>query len=384
VIKQIGKAWAGLSMATQFAGAGGVVIVAAALAVGMFVADRIEEIVVRNTAIATALYLESVTGPLTQSLTESETLARRTDKDLSQVLAQTGLGRRVISFKVWRQGGFILDASNRDLIGKTFAVTDNLRRAWAGTVQGDFEDNLDAEDAGEAALGVPLLEIYTPIRNPKTGEVIAVIEFYEMAETLKGDIRRARSQTWAWVIGILSVIWGAMFLIVLRGSRTIDAQLLALREMSMRNLSLRLQMQEASARAATMGERALRQIGADLHDGPAQLMAFAALRLDTLRTQTGDVAVAADLAEVAGAVGEAIDEIRNLSRGLSLPDLERREMRDVLQGLADAHAARSGTTVQISGAGEFPLLGPAQRLPVFRFVQEGLNNAWHHAGGCGQ
>lgn len=62
------KGWAGLSLARQFAIAGGVVMLAATLLVGWFVAGRIEEVVVRNTANATALYMESFVAPLTQDL----------------------------------------------------------------------------------------------------------------------------------------------------------------------------------------------------------------------------------------------------------------------------------------------------------------------------
>ena len=36
------------------------------------------------------------------------------------------------------------------------------RRAWTGAVAASFENLGDAEDAGEAALGVPLLEVYSP------------------------------------------------------------------------------------------------------------------------------------------------------------------------------------------------------------------------------
>ena len=377
--------WAGMSLAGQFAITGGVVVLVAALVVGSFVANRIEEVVVRNTANATALYMESLIAPITQDFVEAESLSSRNRKEISTLLAETELGKRVASYKVWRPGGLVVDASDTTLIGVQFEVTENLKQAWNGEVRADFDDTSDAEDAGEDALDVPLLEIYSPIRNRSTGEVVSVIEFYEIADTLQRDIAQARATSWAAVVGVLALLGAAMYLIVLRGSKTIDAQIVALREMSSRNLSLRLQMQEASGRAAAMSERALRQIGADLHDGPAQLMAFAALRLDAVRRAAGDDRARADVDEVAGAVGEAIGEIRNISRGLSVPDLDQRDMGRVVQGLADAHAARTGTAVDMSEMqADLPDLPAAVRLAVFRFVQEGLNNAWRHARGRGQ
>jgi signal transduction histidine kinase len=151
-----------------------------------------------------------------------------------------------------------------------------------------------------------------------------------------------------------------------------------------RNLALRLRVQGAAARFTAMNDQALRRIGADLHDGPAQLMGFAALRLDSLRREVkGDKAMAV-VDEVAQAVKDSILEIRNISRGLSLPDIEQRPLTDILQGLADAHMARVGGDVRVDCPGHgLPEVPIAVKICCFRFVQEGLNNAWRHAEGKG-
>ena len=88
--------------------------------------------------------------------------------------------------------------------------------------------------------------------------------------------------------------------------------------MAARNLALRLRVQGAAARFASVNDQALRRIGADLHDGPAQLMGFAALRLDALQGQVaGQIrARGEDLAAVQRAVKDSILEIRSIARGL--------------------------------------------------------------------
>ena len=237
----------------------------------------------------------------------------------------------------------------------------------------------------EHALGLPLLEIYSPIREIGTGRVIAVAEFYEIATQLKSDLFWARSMSWAAVAGVMALIGASLFAVVLRGSRTIDRQLLALLNMSAGNLALRLRVQGAAARFSAMNDQALRRIGADLHDGPAQLMGFAALRLDALRAKVADPAARAELETVERAVKDSIVEIRNISRGLSLPDIERKPLDDILAGLVDAHAARTGTEVKLTGSlGARSEPEPALKICIYRFVQEGLNNAWRHAEGRGQ
>lgn len=376
------RGWEGLSLARQFALAGGVVMLAATLLVGWFVAVRIEAVVVRNTANATALYMESFVAPLTQDLARGDMLSDQSRADLGAMLAGTALGRRVVSFKIWREGGLLVDASNVDLVGKTFPPTENLTQAWAGEVRADFEDTADPEDAREDALGVPLLEIYSPIREIATGRVIAVAEFYEVATQLKADLARARLTSWGTVALVMLVIGGSLFAIVLRGSRTIDNQLAALTELSSRNVALRLRVQGAAARFAAMNDQTLRRIGADLHDGPAQLMGFAALRLDAVRRAAGPGAA---VDEVERAVKDAIAEIRTISRGLSLPDIDRRALPDLVQGLADAHKVRTGAevavTCHVAPGIELP---EAAKICIYRFVQEGLNNGWRHAEGKGQ
>jgi signal transduction histidine kinase len=357
--------WEGLSLARQFALAGGFVMLLATAAVGWFVSGRIEELVVRNTANATALYMESFIAPLAQDLADSPQMTMESRARLSALLENTALGRRVVSFKIWREGGLMVDASNTALIGQTFPVTENLVQAWGGEVRAEFEDTADPEDAAENEMNLPLLEIYSPIRENRTGRVIAVAEFYEVATQLKTDLIRARLASWATVALIMAVIFSSLFVVVLRGSRTIDHQLAAMTGLSSRNVALRLRVQGAAARFAAMNDQTLRRVGADLHDGPAQLLGFAALRLDAVRDAAGPAAAPA-VEEVARAVKDSIAEIRTISRGLSLPDIDKRSLADLITGLAVAHQARTGSEVAVT------------------CVQEGLNNGWRHAEGKGQ
>jgi signal transduction histidine kinase len=384
-LPQFGPPLADMSLARQFALAGGVVMLISALAVGGLVQGRIKEVVVRNTANATALYMESFIAPLTQGLADEDRLSEWARGEIGRLLANTALGSRVVSFKIWRKGGLLVDASNTALVGQTFDVTKNLKLAWQGEVRADFDDTGDQEDVAEHALGLPLLEIYSPIREVGSGRVIAVAEFYEVATQLKADLIRARLIAWAAVAGVMALIGASLFAVVLRGSRTIDRQLLALRDMSAGNLALRLRVQGAAARFSAMNDQALRRIGADLHDGPAQLMGFAALRLDALRDKVADPAARAELETVERAVKDSIRDIRNISRGLSLPDIERKPLDDILAGLADAHAVRTGTEVAVTGRlGARDDLDLPSKICIYRFVQEGLTNAWRHAEGRGQ
>lgn len=381
-----------LSLATRFALAGGVVLVVAAGLVGTFVSGRIEAAVVRNTANATAQYMDSFIAPLSQDLAQQDGLSPGALRALSEIFDGTPLGERVVSYKLRDRTGRIAAASDPSIIGRTFASTPGLDLALAGNVVATFEHLEDEEDAGEAALGLPLLEIYSPIREIWSGEVIGVAEFYEVATELEQDLADARRNTWAAVGLVLGAIGVALFLIVLQGSRTISRQqaLLArqvgeLRELSDFNTALRLRVQEAAGRSSALHDRTLRQVGADLHDGPAQYMAFAALQLDGLRRHVTLPQAEADLATVEASITDAISDIRQISRGLSLPDIEARRPADILRGVAEAHAARTGAavTVALRLPDDLSLQVPA-KICLYRFAQEGLTNAFHHGGGTAE
>lgn len=370
------------SLATQFLVAGGLVLVAAATLIGLWVGQRIEEVVVRNTANATALYMDSVIAPLSQDLAQIDDLSPLARRAVEEVFDGTPLGQRVISYKLRNRDGRVVASSDPTILGQTFETTPGLQRAMAGEVVGSFEDLEDDEDAHERQLGVPLLEIYSPVRESWTGEVIGTAEFYEVATELKGDIARVRRLSWITVIGILLGIGSALYLIVLGGSRTIARQVAELQALSQRNTALRLRVQGAAARGAAFGDRQLRRLGADLHDGPAQLMGFAALRLDSLRRHLPDPEAQAEIDAIAASVNGAMREIRDIARGLSLPDLEHRAPCEFLGTVVEAHRLHSGTAVDFDCSLPDGLaLSLAQKVCLYRFAQEGLANATRHGGG---
>lgn len=382
--------WAGLSLAPRFALAAAAVLLPATFAIGAFVSARIEDAVVRNSAQATALYVDSVIAPISQEFAETQDFSPGARRALEEIFASTPLGERVVSFRFWDGEGRVVWTENKALVGRVFGPSEDLRRAWAGEVVASFGDLHEEENAPEAALGLPLLEIYSPIREVWSGRVIAVAEFYEVAPGLARDLRAARLDAWAAVAAMTLGLGGVLYVIVLGGSRTIEAQRRALdarlgelRELSARNHELRLRVQAAAARAAAQADRTLRGIGADLHDGPAQHLAYAALRLDALRERLEGHPAGDDLGRVGQAVQEAMGEIRALSRGLQLPDLAGRPLLDIVRDAAEAHEARTGHGVAVRAdcAGE-PALGPAGRVCVLRFLQESLANASRHAGGA--
>ncbi len=60
---------------------------------------------VANTASAGALYLESFVSPLSQELAANDRLSEPAVRALEEVFASTGIGKRIVSFKIWKPAG---------------------------------------------------------------------------------------------------------------------------------------------------------------------------------------------------------------------------------------------------------------------------------------
>jgi signal transduction histidine kinase len=382
----------GWSLATEFAVAGGIVMLIAMFLVGSFVASRIEDIVVRNRANATAQFMESFLSPISQSLAAGDALSDGAHLALDEVFINSDIAERIPLYKIWSQDGVIMDASDHAILGKRFEVSEDLARAFRGEVSASFDALSHDDDGEENSLGIPLLEIYSPIREAWSGRIVGVAEFYEVAEDLADDLADARRKSWLAVAAVMATIGALLYGIVLRGSRTIDnqrsalsSQLAEVQALSAHNTDLRKRVQGAAARASAVNDQFLRQVGADLHDGPAQLMGFAALRLDSLRAAVSTPAGQEEIDGIERAVKDAMREVRSISRGLSLPDIETRAPCAILRGVADAHAARTGLPVALTCDLPADLsLSPAIKICLYRFAQEGLTNAWRHADGAGQ
>ena len=379
-----------LTLSQRFALTGGAVMTMSMLVIGTWVTSVISDRVVENTAAATALFMDSFVAPLAQELDTADILSIGPTRALEELLTGSAFRQRVVSIKIWKPGGLVAYAGDGDLIGRRYQPSVSLNKAFEGRPMAELDQLDDPESAGEKKLGLPLLEVYSPIRQAWSGRVIAVAEFYEDASALSEALAATRRQSWAMVAGVTGLIGIALFGIVHRGSlvieeqrRALNARVLEMQHMSEQSRRLRVRAERASSKLTELNETFLRRISAELHDGPAQLIGLAALRLNSLGRARRKDDREHELQIVDNALGEAIRDIRNICKGLSLPEIEGAPIGDTIERVVRAHEARTGTTVE-RRVGLRDKVPHAVAICVFRFVQEGLNNAHKHAGGAGQ
>jgi signal transduction histidine kinase len=388
----IAARWSNLSLAGQFVGAAMTVMFCTMTIYGLWLDERIKAGLVHSTASGAALYINSAVEPHLQSLTHDVALNAKARRALDTLFTSPPLSGKVVVMKIWARDGTVLYSNRKEIIGKTFPVTARLASAWSGTVSAQLEDEQDQDNAVERQLRAPLLEIYAPVREIGSDHIIAVVEFYQIANQLRIAVQQARAQSSLVVAIVTLAMLSVLFVIVRRGSRTIETQQNALHErisqlsgLLAQNESLRQRIDELYVRSAETHEAFLRRVGHELHDGPAQLIALALLRLDGLKPKPGeDDGKQQDYERIKGALIDALADIRNISAGLILPELEDASPADVLRLAARNHERRTGTRVRCE-VDSLPLkLSPLLKSCLYRFTQAALNNAYQHAGGTGQ
>jgi signal transduction histidine kinase len=92
----------------------------------------------------------------------------------------------------------------------------------------------------------------------------------------------------------------------------------------------------------------------------------------------------AEIGMIRKALDDAMREIRGICNGLVLPQIETAPVAEIMRLAVDDHERRTGTSVALALAGPLPEPGASEKISIYRFVQEGLNNAYRHGQAKGQ
>jgi signal transduction histidine kinase len=378
------------TLSTQFLAAGGFLMLIAMMVAGYLITELVSRGAIKNKAASTALFMQSLVGPVAQELADARTLSESAVARLNKLLSDDPFRRRFPYFEIWTPDSFIAYSTTQQIIGQQFKPPGGLSMALSGEVAADYAD-LSAREHVVRGIGARYLEIYSPIRQDGSSRIIAVAEIHEHTEPLQRDLASLKASSWAVVAAVTLAIMLGLFGIVHRGSRTIEAQSAALKKrideterVSRQNRLLKDRSQRASARVAELNEQFIRSIGADLHDGPAQLIGFSVLKIPEISESANRAARERSLRLLQSALDEALREIRGISKGLLLPDIEDLPLHGVIERAVRAHEARTDTEVALALTEVTAPLSHAVKICVFRFVQEGLNNAYRHGGAIGQ
>jgi len=379
------------TLARRFLLASLLVLVVGGLTIGWWVGGLLERGIVDRTASITGLYVQSFIQPHLQTLASGQWLTVTDEANLDTLLSDTAFGQKIVALKIWRPDGTIEYSTDRTLVGQQFGIDDDLEAALDGTVVADISNLQNPENVEERARGFTrLLQMYIPVRQSDSERIIAVAEFYQLPNEIDQEVGQAQLQSWLAVGGGVALVYVFLFGIVRGGSRTIQRQQIALQEQVTelqtlldQNEQLRDRVRLAAERNTTLSERQLRRISSDLHDGPGQMLALAALRLDEVEkaTGTGDSEGAKATADVKSALNDALRDMRTIAAGLRLPELRTMSTADVARRAVDDYRRHTNAAVSLDIA-ELPAEASLPtKIALFRATQELLSNATRHGQG---
>jgi signal transduction histidine kinase len=385
----VGGLVARLTLVQRFALVSLIILVVGAFVIGRYVAEELEsDVTARNGAI-TALYVDSFVSPRLQGLGGGVISADK-QQELDSLLTETSLGRDILSFKVWDTQGRIVYASDPALVGQQFDRQGGLASALGGDVHSSKSDLSEEEHEVERLLRPSLLETYAPIRADETGAIIGAMEFYQDPSDLEAEIESSQRNGWI----IVSVSTAGMYLLLVGlvkgASSTLVQQHRRLQKMSDENAHLAKRVRDAASQKTETDEALVMRVARDLHDGPAQDLGLALLRVRPLREGSEDLlrgtsedrkAVREDFALVETALARALKEVREISSDIRLPELQGLSLDETIEKAVSDHENKTGNKVTVQLHDIPPGLGLPLKIVAYRVIQEALTNSFRHAAG---
>lgn len=381
------RAFARIGLARQFQLGSLAVLLVGMIGIGLWLSHQIEQSVVNRAASISAAYVESILADHLGNWRHPGALPPPTLAALDHIFIGGPLQRKVVRFKLWDRDSIIRYSSDHRQLGESFPDHPPLRTALSGQMQVHYSA-LDGEDnAAERDQWHHLLEIYVPIRRADNrAEVIAVAEFYHSTENLEREIAAAQQNAWGSLGVATAVIYLLLLSLIRRADKTIESQradlqkqLTELQAALADNRRMQSHLSEAGARTTALNEKLLHRITADLHDGPAQHIAFSLLRFDEVAGNCSDFA-RCEVSKMHAAMREALDELRAIAAGLPLPGLEELTLaataERAVQDCQRLWGKAVRTEIDPALARPVPL---AVKITLYRVIQESLTNSWRHA-----
>lgn len=385
-VQPVSRFWSRRRLIEKFSLAGGAVMVVIMVICGSVITSFVRSNVLYHRAVATALFVDSAIVRQLGSLQSSGVVTPEARAALDGLFDDRSFSDRIPYLDIWRADGTILYSNSDSLDGQQFPLPEGAVLAFEGRVVA-LETDLSAREHTSRNFQRTYTEIYTPVRA-LDGSIIAVSEVHEASADIGETLVNASIRSWA-SVGIACIsFFLALFTIVWRASitlevqeRSLSAQLSETQALAQRNRLLGKQALTASRLLTEHNDHFLSTIGADLHDGPSQLVSFCMLKVEKVRRAKTPDAREAELSEIETHLAAALNDIRNIARGLVLPVIDEGDFASALTHAVELHRGRTGMIIDADITVGNYAPGPAVNICGFRFFQEGLNNAYRHGVG---
>jgi signal transduction histidine kinase len=132
---------------------------------------------------------------------------------VDQQLQGAALSDEVTRLKVWNRAGTVIYSDNHALIGRTFAIDDDLHGALNGTPRASVTDGHDEENTGDNLAG-PLIQVYVPLVFEGSMSPSGAFELYLPYAPIQAAIDRESQQLYIFLAIGLALFYISMFPLV--------------------------------------------------------------------------------------------------------------------------------------------------------------------------
>ncbi|HEY7738425.1 MAG TPA: diguanylate cyclase [Candidatus Limnocylindria bacterium] len=211
------------------------IVVATAFISATLFAERLRELAVagavEHAEAIVRTNLDPAIGP--DSLDMNHSL----DPELDDQLSRLVLGGEMARIVVWSSDGRAVYSSDPALRGHRFSIGGELAEAFAGESVAEYGTEGDDETGlpGAAALPVPFLEIYVPIRGGIDGPAIGVYEVYQDARPIELLVTQTRESVLVLALAASGILFAVLWLTFTGASLLLTRQNRLLRERSVRD-----------------------------------------------------------------------------------------------------------------------------------------------------
>lgn len=362
-------------------------LIVAVAAIAMIVALQARALAEREIFTLEAQLIEAKKAELRNYVTQARNgfyfiygNAAPDDEEAKQRVAQ------ILSAMIYGDEGqfFVYDYEGTQLVSPR--QTDRINRNWRGQTDSEGTEIVDAliriarEGAGHHSYLWP---------KPSTGEEARMITYVTSfpswqwavgtgvfiddvlvsVASARADVEARVQRTFVYIGGItlaaLFVVFATGMGVNLRERRLADAKLKKLTE-----------------RVFDAQEEERGRVARELHDGISQILVGVRYALDSARRrlERGDTKAAEPLAKGIDSLGEAIIEVRRISRDLRPGVLDDLGLGPAIKTLVEEFEARTGIIGRFETAVFRNRLDDEAKIALYRIAQEALTNIERHAG----
>ncbi len=138
--------------------------------------------------------------------------------EIDSLIRQYLIHEHIVRVKIWNRNGILIYSDEKDLVGQSFPVNDELSDALNGKISMDISSLKKEENVGERNY-TRLMEIYIPLEPANSTQILGAYEIYQDLSFLDDRIAKMRENILLSVFLSFLILYGSLFMLVRNASR---------------------------------------------------------------------------------------------------------------------------------------------------------------------